>query len=323
MGFSETDGPPRAASRSSWGALQARGGRPQRVPDGRHRGRADEMPDPLATLVSDEEDGSERPRDKTLIKPVVREWLMDLQVMGRSQRTISWYEQKVNTFIRESGITSLEQLTVVEFKQYLAELRGRGLAPNTVHGYFGTLKAFANWAAREDYLVDHGLLRARAPKVPQQEMETYTEAQIGCGLLLALGADCPAVGRGSRADAARGDAGPHRRRRADVQLHSACDRLRPLSPWQGTGPAAARTTRSGGDAARPGRDQPGRRSRTIGGAGLLRPHGLLGPLADGEAAALVGSCGYRERSDWHQRLEELRRRRNDRRAGRLAPEAAQ
>ncbi len=178
MGFSETDGAARAASRSSWRALQARGGRPQRVPDGRLRGRSDEMPDPLAALVSDEEDASQQPRDKTLIKPVVREWLMDLQVMGRSQRTTSWYEQKVNTFIRESGITSLEELTVVEFKQYLAELQGRGLAPNTVHGYFETLKAFANWAAREDYLVDHGLLRARAPKVPQQEMETYTEAQI-------------------------------------------------------------------------------------------------------------------------------------------------
>jgi len=48
-----------------------------------------------------------------------------------------------------------------------------------VHGCFETLKAFANWAAHEGYPIDPAVLPARAPKVPQQEMETYTEAQIG------------------------------------------------------------------------------------------------------------------------------------------------
>ncbi len=63
-------------------------------------------------------------------------------------------------------------------KRYVAELQARGLAANTVHGYFETLKAFANWAEREQHPVDPAVLRARAPKVPQQEMETYDAAQV-------------------------------------------------------------------------------------------------------------------------------------------------
>ncbi len=47
-----------------------------------------------------------------------------------------------------------------------------------MHGCFETLKAFANWALREGYGVDAGVLRVRAPKVPEQEMETYSEAQL-------------------------------------------------------------------------------------------------------------------------------------------------
>jgi site-specific recombinase XerD len=109
--------------------------------------------------------------------PVVREWLMDLQVLGRSSQTIRWYAQKIDAYQR-TGVRTLQELTAFEFKRYIAELQTRGLAPNTVHGFFETLKAFANWAAREGYPIDPGVLRARAPKVPQQEMETYSEAQI-------------------------------------------------------------------------------------------------------------------------------------------------
>jgi hypothetical protein len=32
---------------------------------------------------------------RTLLRPLLREWLLDLQVLGRSPRTLRWYEQKV------------------------------------------------------------------------------------------------------------------------------------------------------------------------------------------------------------------------------------
>jgi integrase len=69
-------------------------------------------------------------------------------------------------------------LTAAELKGFLASLQARGLAENTVHGCFQTIKAFGNWAVREGYPVDPALLRVRAPKVSVKEMEAYTPAQL-------------------------------------------------------------------------------------------------------------------------------------------------
>jgi hypothetical protein len=97
--------------------------------------------------------------------------------MGRSQRTLDWYRQKMGWYMAHGQAPTLAELTAFELKRYLAELQARGLADNTVHGHFEVLKAFANWAFREGYPVDAGLLKVRAPKVAQQEMETYTSDQ--------------------------------------------------------------------------------------------------------------------------------------------------
>jgi integrase len=173
LGFSQTVGSVSGARRSF---RDDPGGRPRRTPEGRLASGGRVPPDTLAGLA----DPDRQPQRGTGhgIEALIREWVMDLRVLGRSPKTIRWYEQKMDRYRRDGGVAILEELTAFEFKRYLAELQERGLAPNTVHGCFETLKAFANWAAREGYPVDPGVLRARAPKVPQQEMETYSEAQI-------------------------------------------------------------------------------------------------------------------------------------------------
>jgi site-specific recombinase XerD len=119
----------------------------------------------------------EHDRDVSL-DALVREWLLELKVMGRSPRTIDWYAQKMRSYLAASKTTRLSQLTAFELKRFLGELRDRGLAPNTIHGFFETLKALVSWAQREQYPVDAALLRLRAPKVPEKEMETYSTEQL-------------------------------------------------------------------------------------------------------------------------------------------------
>jgi len=109
---------------------------------------------------------------------LVREWLLELKVMGRSPRTIEWYAQKMRSYLAASNATRLSELTAFELKRFLGEERDRGLAPNTIHGFFETLRAMASWAQREHYPVDAALLRLRAPKVPEKEMETYSTEQL-------------------------------------------------------------------------------------------------------------------------------------------------
>ena len=112
------------------------------------------------------------------IAGLVREWLAELKVMGRSEQTIKWYRQKMEYYLeREGGPSTLDELTSAEVKRLLGSLMDRRLAPNTIHGFFEVVRAFANWALREGFSVDPAVVRMRPPKVPQTEPETYTAAQ--------------------------------------------------------------------------------------------------------------------------------------------------
>jgi site-specific recombinase XerD len=119
-----------------------------------------------------------RPAGSQRMASLVREWLAEVKVMGRSEQTIKWYQQKMDWYLgHEGGPATLDGLTSAEVKRLLGALIDRGLAPNTVHGFFEVVRAFANWALREGFAVDPAVIRMRPPKVPVTELETYTETQ--------------------------------------------------------------------------------------------------------------------------------------------------
>jgi len=64
-------------------------------------------------------------------------------------------------YFRERAVRTLDQLTASELKGYLAAIQSRGLAENTVHRSFQTIRALANWAFREGYDVDPASSRPR------------------------------------------------------------------------------------------------------------------------------------------------------------------
>jgi hypothetical protein len=52
---------------------------------------------------------------------LVREWLLELKVMGRSPRTIEWYEQKMRCYLAASDATRLSELTAFEVTVELSQ----------------------------------------------------------------------------------------------------------------------------------------------------------------------------------------------------------
>jgi hypothetical protein len=78
---------------------------------------------------------------------------------------------------KEAAKRGKEGLTSAEVKRLLGNLIDRNLAPNTIHGFFEDLRAFANWALREGFPVDPAVVRMRPPKVPETELETYNPTQ--------------------------------------------------------------------------------------------------------------------------------------------------
>jgi hypothetical protein len=135
-------------------------------------------PDPLRGLLGEDETAEPETESSGLgLEPLVGEWLSDLAIQGRSPQTMDWYH-KWRRYLASGDVTRLDQLTGAELKRHLAQLQGRGLSPESVHGHFASLRAFAGWAARENYPVDPSLFGVRPPKVPQKEMETYSEDQL-------------------------------------------------------------------------------------------------------------------------------------------------
>jgi hypothetical protein len=109
----------------------------------------DEGDDNLAPVVA-LRPTSHHPAGTQPIAGLVREWLAELKVMGRSEQTIKWYRQKMDWYRgHEGGPANLDGLTSAEVKRLLGSLIDRGLAPNTVHGFFEVVRAFANWSLRE------------------------------------------------------------------------------------------------------------------------------------------------------------------------------
>lgn len=174
-GFLETVGVAPASGRRPSASLGDAGGRPRLTIAPSPRATADGQ-EPLASRRAHSRRHGEP--DDSHLKPLVREWLVELRMMGRSPRTIEWYRQKMDWYLSTGQAQSLQEFTAYELKRYLGELRDRDLADNTIHGFFEVLRAFASWADREGYPVDPALLRVRAPKVEQKEVETYTREQL-------------------------------------------------------------------------------------------------------------------------------------------------
>lgn len=169
-GFSKTGG---AAIRRPQGsrAVGSTGGRPTKG-----HGQAKSQTASDIQLLA-QSSGSEDAR-RLRLEALVAEWLLDVQVMGRSEKTLIWYRERIDAFTKQSGATTLAEVTALALKGHLAEMQGRGLADNTVHGAYQVVKGFAAWASRENYPVDPAVLRVRAPKVEQKEPEAYSTDQL-------------------------------------------------------------------------------------------------------------------------------------------------
>lgn len=175
LGFSKSVGvaPARVSERRM--ALGDVGGRPRVAGAPRARAVAREReslpPRPTRSL------GRNEPSERRL-EAMVREWLLELRMLGRSPRAIGWYQHKIAWYLKTGEAETLDELTAYELKRYLGELRDRGLADNTIHGIFELLRAFASWADREGSPVDLALLRVRAPKIAQNEVESYSGEEL-------------------------------------------------------------------------------------------------------------------------------------------------
>lgn len=128
LGFSQSLGVPGSSSSRARRGLQRPPGRPGRIPGDKIPSRDNTVPDLVGGLL--ERGAEERPdATGTHLEPLVREWLADLRIQGRSDLTVDWYRRRMSGYLRGGKAQTLDRLTSSELKRYLADLQGRGLSP--------------------------------------------------------------------------------------------------------------------------------------------------------------------------------------------------
>ena len=108
-------------------------------------------------------------------------YLSILESEELSQKTISGYRQRDGAFLRAmaaSGI-SLDQITRVDVRLFLAQLKTNGCVATTIDAYFRSMRAFFN------KMIVEGILQApspmagmEAPKLPKLIPRTFTRDDI-------------------------------------------------------------------------------------------------------------------------------------------------
>ncbi len=115
---------------------------------------------------------------------------------GKSDSTISWYNDILKLFLRylkeKRHSNSIEEFNIENARDYVLYLRSRNkfgkytntqvqhstLSPQTVRGHIRGLKAFSSWLYREEYTTENRLLNLKIPKVPVKLIEPLTDGEI-------------------------------------------------------------------------------------------------------------------------------------------------
>lgn len=110
------------------------------------------------------------------------------EAYGLADKTISWYDSNLKFFQvwihdhKENGEVKLEEISDVDLKRYLSELRNKdrcfedhpyrpeenhSLSSRTIRGYYASLSAFFNWTVREALISTSPLENIPKPKTPK------------------------------------------------------------------------------------------------------------------------------------------------------------
>lgn len=137
------------------------------------------------------------------LNQAVENYLTELALEGKSPDTILWHRKKLTAlcaFMKNGGEPPLiRDLTIDDVKSVVKSLMERktrydhrvfrremegGLAPQTIHGFVRSLRAWASWLFREGYTDEHILADLKPPKLPQILIQPLTEDEIRRLLIL-------------------------------------------------------------------------------------------------------------------------------------------
>lgn len=100
-------------------------------------------------------------------------FLIDQKARMNSEKTIKDYAEKIDMWIGFAGNVQLEKVNTDDMRDYIASLRERDLARETIRSYITALKvAWAFWA--DEYGIPDAMYRIKKPKKQKQSPKSIT-----------------------------------------------------------------------------------------------------------------------------------------------------
>lgn len=134
---------------------------------------------PLATAPAS------APLDDLALDDLVAEYRVALRVAGRSPRTIRWYADHLQEFLRflerDGRRPTLADLHPAPVRRWLVAVQAsheRPLAPSSIAGRVRTVRAFGSWIAREFDLPASPVRGVPVPRVPDRLIRSLREADV-------------------------------------------------------------------------------------------------------------------------------------------------
>jgi site-specific recombinase XerD len=113
---------------------------------------------------------------ETTFREAFEDFIEDKLYQGARPATIHFYRSNVDHFLRDTGIASLDELTLQTIRRWLLE--HKDLAPNTLATYDRCLRVVCNWLERRGYVPESPMrqLPKRHPK--RTTIETFSREDL-------------------------------------------------------------------------------------------------------------------------------------------------
>jgi site-specific recombinase XerD len=114
------------------------------------------------------------------------------QARGLTRKSLVTYREAalaLAAYTASQGMPRLPDLTREHLETFFGALRARGNKPATIKNRHSSLRALFTWMVREDIRRDHPMDKIRMPRVPEQVLPHYKDAEIDQLLSSVKGSD--------------------------------------------------------------------------------------------------------------------------------------
>jgi len=123
-------------------------------------------------------------KGSTPLGQVIQLFRIRNQAEGRSNRTVSWYDHRLDWLVREFGSDHpIGEFTEDKLRLHIAGYHrnsrsGEPLRPSTMNNHGRSLRAFFHWSYEEGYTSERLLGRFRPHKIPAEVVEPLSDREI-------------------------------------------------------------------------------------------------------------------------------------------------